>query len=120
MAIAANKCVYFFGQGKADGKSEMRVKVEEDMRGHEEALGMRANEHVASKMQEILEIALQEWNDQVRAKLSDGQPAQGSGQLGTNGGSQGFGTGQSGNGNSPSPQAQVHPGLGLPPDVGQL
>ncbi len=102
-----------------DGKSKMRVKVEEDMRSREEALGKQANEHVADKMREILDIALQEWSNQVRAKLSGGQPAQGGGPLGINVGSPGFGGGPSGNGSSPPPP-QIHPGLGLPPDQGQL
>jgi hypothetical protein len=102
-----------------DGKSKMRINVEEDMRTHEEALGKHANQYVAGKMQEILDLSLQEWSNRVRAKLSGAQPTQ-NGSL--PGAAVGFPTSgsPSGNGSSPPPQTQVNPGLGLPPDVGQL
>jgi len=100
-----------------DAKSKMRVKVEDDMRGREEALGKHANEHIADKMHEILDLALQEWGSKVRAKLSGDPAAQGGGPPVANGGPPGSG---SGNGGSPQPQAQAYSGIGLPPDVGQL
>jgi hypothetical protein len=53
-----------------EGKSRTRINVENDMREREESLGKRANEHVASEMTTILDIALREWSSQVRARLS--------------------------------------------------
>jgi hypothetical protein len=60
------------------------------MRNREEELGKRANAHVASHMQEILDAALLEWSDQVRSRLPGaGGPARNA----------------SGNGSSPPPEA---------------
>lgn len=80
-----------------DGKSKTRLNVEEDMRGREEELGKYANEHVAGKMREVLDLALQEWSKQVRARLSGGPP-------GPNGGRPGFAGGTPGNGSTPPPR----------------
>ncbi|HXL95661.1 MAG TPA: DUF4407 domain-containing protein [Streptosporangiaceae bacterium] len=60
-------------------KTKSRIAVEEDMRQREEAIGRHANEHVADQMAAILDAALQQWSDQVRANLGapekSGQPA---------------------------------------------
>jgi hypothetical protein len=55
---------------KADAASLARIKVAEDMTRREEALGIHANEHVAGKMEEILDAALLQWSAQVQAKLN--------------------------------------------------
>ena len=51
-------------------KAQARFAIEQDMRQKEEDLGMRANEHVARQMEAILDEALQEWSNQVRATLA--------------------------------------------------
>jgi hypothetical protein len=57
-----------------EARSQIRINVESDMRRREKDLGKRANEHVAGEMQRILDAALQEWSNQVRAKMaSDSQ-----------------------------------------------
>jgi hypothetical protein len=53
-----------------EGKSRTRLNIEEDMRQREEALGKQANEHVASEMTGILDLALAEWSEQVHARLA--------------------------------------------------
>jgi len=70
--------------------AETRISIETDMRKRQEELGKRANAHVASHMQEILDAALLEWSDQVRSRLPGaGGPARNT----------------SGNGSSPAPEA---------------
>ena len=72
--------------------AETRISVETDMRNREEELGKRANAHVASHLQEILDAALLEWSDQVRSRLPGaGGPA--------------TDASVSGNGSSPPPKA---------------
>lgn len=85
--------------------SETRINVEDDMRKREEDLGKHANEYVASEMAKILDVALQEWSDQVRARLAsssesgiESQPTKGA---------------------SPSASVQVNPDF-LPPDKDKL
>ena len=57
-----------------EARSQIRINVESDMRRREKDLGKRANEHVATEMQRILDAALQEWSNRVRAKMaSDNQ-----------------------------------------------
>ena len=48
-------------------KTQARLAIEQDMRQREEDLGKRANQHVAKEMETILDAALQEWSNQVRA-----------------------------------------------------
>jgi Domain of unknown function (DUF4407) len=85
-------------------RSEVRINVEDDMRRREEELGKRANEHVTGEMEQILDLALQEWSDRVRAKLA-GRPTA---------------PGAAGNGQAGSPGSgtshQGHPGGGSPGD----
>jgi hypothetical protein len=92
-----------------DGKSKARLKVEEDMRAREADLGRQANEYVAGEMRKILELALQQWSDQVKARLSDEGGAEGGvgGTRGTEDGS------PSGNGSSTA-NPTGHQSLGLP------
>lgn len=53
----------------AEGKSQTRVDLEDDMRGREKAIGKQANTHVAGEMSSIVELALKEWSDKVRRDL---------------------------------------------------
>jgi hypothetical protein len=114
---------------KADAASRGRINVAEDMSRREEAMGIQANEHVAGKMEEVLDVALQEWSVQVRARLNGG-PA-GAPMVPGNGplvvGGQAGTRHPNGNGlpagNSSSPPHQTWPsgqGFGLPPDGGRL
>jgi len=90
-------------QKRADAATRVRVNVTEDMSNREQAMGIHANEHVAGKMEEILDAALQQWSQQVHAKLN-GAAAQ-----------------LNGNGSSPHPQMwQAASGFGLDPDGGML
>lgn len=61
-----------------DGHSSTRANVAKDMRRREEALGVRANEHVASEMEAILDAQLAEWSRRVQAQLG-GRGQQGNG-----------------------------------------
>ena len=45
------------------------IAVDEDMRKREEALGIKANAHVARHMETILDAALAEWTRKVQAQL---------------------------------------------------
>jgi hypothetical protein len=49
--------------------SKKRRAIEDDMRKREVRLGIKANAHVASKMEEILDAALEQWNDEVARTL---------------------------------------------------
>lgn len=90
-------------QKKADAATRVRVNVAEDMSNREQAMGIHANEHVAGKMEEVLDAALQEWSEQVRAKLNAGAAQ------------------VNGNGSSPYPQTWTSgSGFGLDPDGGML
>jgi hypothetical protein len=55
-----------------EGKSKAKRKAEEDMRERELDLSKEANEHVASEMKKVLEVALSEWSARVRAMLKGG------------------------------------------------
>jgi hypothetical protein len=57
-------------------KTQARLAIEQDMRQREEDLGRRANEHVAKEMEAILDAALQEWSNQVRATLAAPEKSQ--------------------------------------------
>jgi uncharacterized protein DUF4407 len=106
-----------------EGKSRTRISIEDDMRTKEEALGRQANNHVATEMTKILDIALQEWSQRVRARLSGGDqgPAAASGgqpgqpPVGGAPGQPGNGTpGGSGNGSAPARGAQTATSFILP------
>jgi hypothetical protein len=85
-----------------EGKSRVRINVEDDMRTREEDLGKRANEHVAEEMTAILDLALQEWSAKVRARLN-GAAVGGAGTGGTGGqGSPGQAVGQGQAGGQPA------------------
>jgi hypothetical protein len=72
---------------RQDGESRVRVNVADDMRRREEALGVRANEHVAREMETILDAQLGAWARQVQAQL--GLPPQGNASPNGNGTQQG-------------------------------
>lgn len=61
----------------ADAASAARVKQALDMAKRQEGLGIKANDTVARKMEEILDAALAEWSTQVQATLRGGQVAPG-------------------------------------------
>lgn len=48
--------------------------IDKDMNQLEEALGKKANKHVAQHMEAILDAALADWSRQVQARLSGQQP----------------------------------------------
>jgi hypothetical protein len=52
------------------GKLNIKVSLENDMRTREEDLGKKANEHVAKEMTAVLDLALREWSEKIRAKLA--------------------------------------------------
>jgi hypothetical protein len=56
----------------AQSKAESRFKVQEDMREREQGIGKRANQYVADQMTDIIDSALQEWGDRIRATLLNG------------------------------------------------
>jgi hypothetical protein len=59
-------------------EAQARLDLANDRTKREEDLERRANEHVAEEMQRILDVALKQWSDEVRATLSgdtDGAPA---------------------------------------------
>ena len=105
----------------------MRIKVSEDNSDREQKLGIKANEYVAGKMENILDAALQQWSAQVVAILANptggvnggtkpaGGPQQpsagvpGNGPPGPNGSAPHSGTAQA---NGSAPQQQ---GFGLNP-----
>jgi hypothetical protein len=87
---------------REERESQARLSVEDDMRKREEDLGKRANEHVANHMEEILDIALAEWGQRVRARLAGHDPS------------------VNGNGSSPNGQTRINLSPGLPADGGQL
>jgi hypothetical protein len=58
-----------------EGLSRTRLAVEEDRRRREEALGKRANRHLASQATRILDDALHEWSDRFEAARNEpGEP----------------------------------------------
>lgn len=56
-------------------KLDVRLQIEEDMRAREANLGRQANAHVADQMQSILDAALSQWSNQVRAQLGNAEGA---------------------------------------------
>lgn len=54
---------------RIEGDSRKRREIEDDMRKREIALGVKANAHVASEMEKILDIALQQWSTEVTNTL---------------------------------------------------
>lgn len=94
-----------------EGKSRVRVKVEDHMRLKEEELGKEVNEYVAAEMKSILQIALQAWSARVQARLNGAQaiPAvsgSGSASAGTTGAGQGTPSPNGPAGSAPGGQAQ--------------
>jgi hypothetical protein len=57
---------------RAEDASRARVHVEADMRKREEALGKRANEHVAREMTGIIDLELRKWSQLVRGQVAAG------------------------------------------------
>ncbi len=60
-----------------EGDSKKRRDIEDDMRKRETALGIKANAHVASEMEKILDVALRQWSANVTTTLhgaAQGQP----------------------------------------------
>ena len=53
----------------ADALVKARIDQALDMSSRQAGLGLRANEHVVAKMEEILDAALAQWSSQVQAKL---------------------------------------------------
>lgn len=53
----------------AEREANKQIAIAEHMRQLEEDLGKRANQHVATHMGAILDVALQEWSRQVQTKL---------------------------------------------------
>lgn len=107
---------------REDGESRVRINVADDMRTREEALGVRANEHVAREMQTILDAQLAQWGRQVQAQL--GLPPQGNPLPNGSGPQQGNGTqhrngGMHGSGNGAAP-SNLTPGNGASPVNGGL
>jgi Domain of unknown function (DUF4407) len=58
-----------------EDKSRARVKVESHMRDLEQRMGKKANAKVADEMSTILEEALKEWSETLRAQLAHGSTA---------------------------------------------
>ena len=54
----------------AEGRAELRVKVQEDLRSREQDIGRQANEYVADEMVKIVDTALQKWSAEIRTRLS--------------------------------------------------
>jgi hypothetical protein len=52
-----------------EGHSKKQREIEEDMRKRETALGIKANAHVASEMETILDVALRQWSVNVTNTL---------------------------------------------------
>jgi uncharacterized membrane protein YgcG len=115
-----------------EAKSQIRINVEADMREKEEDLGRHANVCVADEMTKVLDVALQEWSRQVRAKLpaativadSNGSVSNGGATNGgvTNGNvtNGGFTNGGVTNGGGPAlSSTRPMPGLGQP-ESGEL
>jgi hypothetical protein len=81
-------------------------------------LGLKANDVVAKKMEEILDAALAQWSAQVQAMLNGGQVPVGQ-QATSHAPGSGYGPGHGyapGNGYAPAGQAAYHqPTISLPP-----
>jgi hypothetical protein len=55
-------------------REKVRTSVEADMRAREQSLGKRANAHVATEMENILSLALQDWSREVRSRMTSNTP----------------------------------------------
>ena len=53
-----------------EARSKKQRAVEDDMLNREQALGLRANAHVAREMEKILDVALAQWTAQVTSNLN--------------------------------------------------
>lgn len=58
-----------------EADSKKRRKIEDDMRNREVALGIQANKHVADQMEQILDVALEQWSRDVTRTLHTSQAA---------------------------------------------
>src|SRR5215470_3363529 len=58
----------------AEASSQVRVRMQADLRRKEEDLGWYVNRQVAAEMTKILDASLQEWSRQARASLPGGGP----------------------------------------------
>jgi Domain of unknown function (DUF4407) len=54
---------------KIEQDSKKTRDIEDDMRARETALGIKANKHVAQRMEAILDVALEQWGEQVSQTL---------------------------------------------------
>lgn len=54
---------------KIEQDSKKMRDIEDDMRARETALGVKANKHVAQRMETILDVALEQWGEQVSQTL---------------------------------------------------
>lgn len=61
----------------ADAASGARIRQALDMTTRQEQLGIKANDTVAAKMEQILDAALAQWGAQVQAMLNGAQPVPG-------------------------------------------
>jgi hypothetical protein len=59
-------------QKKANAAKDARVTQALDMSKRQQDLGLKANKHVAAKMEDILNAALTNWSNQVQASLAGG------------------------------------------------
>lgn len=64
---------------RIEGDSRKRWEIEDDMRKREITLGMKANAHVASEMEKILDVALQQWSANLVKALHSAPTLPGSG-----------------------------------------
>ena len=62
---------------RIEEESKKRRDIEDDMRLREKQLGIKANVHVASGMEKILEAALKQWSRDVSATLNSKPATQG-------------------------------------------
>lgn len=107
-----------------EDKSQTRVGLEKNMRGHERKIGEEANERVARQMSTIVEAALEEWAEKVHADLASHASGNGHGPAGqsgngngaTNGSAGPNGNGASGNGKPSWRRRFARSGHGGPPD----
>jgi hypothetical protein len=89
----------------AEASSQVRVRMQADLRRKEEDLGRYVNRQVAAEMTKILDASLQEWSRQARASLPGGGP-----------GPSRNGAGPSANGAAAHPTGHAGEGLGQADD----
>jgi hypothetical protein len=58
----------------AEREADKQIAIDEHMRQLEEGLGKKANQHVIDHMESILDVALDDWSNQVKTQLA-GQAA---------------------------------------------